>query len=133
MAYADRFRLSAHGVFVNAKREVLQLHATYAGKRWGLPGGALEPGETPPEALQRECREELGSAIEVGPLTGVYFHAAHDSHVFIFRAKLLAPRIVLSAEHSEHAYFPVDSLSEVQRVRVADCLSYDGDVRFAKF
>ena len=28
--------------------------------RWQLPGGAVDPGERPAEAMQRECREEAG-------------------------------------------------------------------------
>lgn len=31
--------------------------------RWELPGGRVEPGESEPEAVERECREELGALV----------------------------------------------------------------------
>jgi 8-oxo-dGTP diphosphatase len=33
---------------------------------WEFPGGKVEPGETEPAALVRECREELAVELEVG-------------------------------------------------------------------
>src|SRR5262249_2862476 len=35
---------------------------------WEFPGGKCEPGETPAEATLRECAEETGLAVVLGPL-----------------------------------------------------------------
>lgn len=36
--------------------------------KWEFPGGKIEPGESPEDALRREIREELSMQIKVGPL-----------------------------------------------------------------
>ena len=37
---------------------------------WSIPGGRIEPGESEPEAVLREVREETGLVVTVGPLAG---------------------------------------------------------------
>jgi 8-oxo-dGTP pyrophosphatase MutT (NUDIX family) len=40
--------------------------------RWQLPGGAVDPGERPAEAMQRECLEEAGITVEPIRIAGVF-------------------------------------------------------------
>lgn len=134
MGVHDFYRMSAHAVIVNAQHQVLLLKANYADHAWGLPGGGLDMGETIHQALLRECQEELGCAVDVAYLSGVYFHAAVCSHAFIFRCALPEnAQIQLSGEHSACRWFALDELSAVQRIRVDDCLQFDGAVRSRSF
>lgn len=134
MAFDDKFRLSSHAVIINQQGQVLLLKATYGDCAWGLPGGALEVGETIHQALVRECQEELGVAVTLHHLTGVYYHSRYQSQVFIFRVSLAEDAAIqLSAEHSDFAYINVRDLSPVQRQRVQECLDYQGVVKSAAF
>jgi 8-oxo-dGTP pyrophosphatase MutT (NUDIX family) len=40
--------------------------------RWQLPGGAVDPGERPAEAMQRECLEEAGITVVPIRIAGVF-------------------------------------------------------------
>lgn len=134
MAFEDKFRMSCHAVITDGQGRVLLLQASYGDRSWGLPGGALEPGETVHQALLRECREELGLEVSIAYLSGIYYHAAYQSQACIFRCHLPAEaRLRLSDEHLAWRYWPLAELGAVQRRRVDDCLQFDGTVRSAVF
>jgi 8-oxo-dGTP pyrophosphatase MutT (NUDIX family) len=52
-------------------RVLLAWHAGHT-DGWGTVGGAVDPGESPAEAGVREAREEIGVAIRLGRLLGVF-------------------------------------------------------------
>lgn len=129
MGFHDFYRMSSHAVILNEQHQVLLLKATYAGCAWGLPGGGLDQGETVHEALIRECQEELGCNVQIDYLSGIYYHPTVNSHAFIFRCTLLSgQQISLSDEHSEYQWFDFEQLSPVQKIRVEDCFSFEGQV-----
>jgi len=134
VAYEDTYRLSSHAVITDQNNHVLLLKASYNDLNWGLPGGALDVGETIHEALIRECREELNCDINIEYLSGVYYHSAYNSQAFIFKCALKnGAQIELSSEHTDYRYSALESLSKVQRIRVSDCLNYSGATVSAKF
>lgn len=59
---------------------------------WEFPGGKIEPGETPEQALVREIKEELDTIVEVGSLlTKVEydypeFHLSMDCYICTIRS-----------------------------------------------
>jgi ADP-ribose pyrophosphatase YjhB (NUDIX family) len=57
--------------------------------RWTFPGGFVELGEAVEEAARRETDEELGIAIELGRLVGVYSRADERVVLIVFLARAL--------------------------------------------
>lgn len=48
---------------------------------WEFPGGKIEPGESPEDALKREIFEELNSVIDVGALINVIEYDYPNFHL----------------------------------------------------
>ncbi|MBN1992938.1 MAG: NUDIX hydrolase [Anaerolineae bacterium] len=64
--WAPRQHVGAVGAVFNRAGQVLLVeHVFRPGYNWGLPGGWVERGENPADAVRRELKEELGLKVEV--------------------------------------------------------------------
>jgi 8-oxo-dGTP pyrophosphatase MutT (NUDIX family) len=134
MSFNTMYRLSVHAAIFNQNNEVLLLKQSYGDKRWGLPGGGVEVGETLYDAICRECYEELGENVEIEGLTGFYYHKEFNAQVGIFLGKLKDNyRIKLSSEHTEYKFAPLDDLGEVQKIRVENAFKYNAQIAYRAF
>ena len=68
---------------------ILCVRMNYGTKGWTTPGGRLEAGESPLDALKRKVLEETGLEVEPGALIGVYAKPTQNDVVLCFRAKIL--------------------------------------------
>ncbi|RRG18891.1 NUDIX domain-containing protein [Weissella viridescens] len=111
----------AGGILTNPQGEVLLQHRTDF-DAWGLPGGALELGESQVEACQREFKEETGLDVQVTQLLGSLSKAmqrypngdAAQCIVTFFKVEEISGALQAgNAETSELAYFSLEELPEI--------------------
>lgn len=81
---------------------------------WEFPGGKLEEGETPKEALIREIKEELDADIVVGDLIDIVEYDYPKFHLSMkcFWCELQSEHLVLN-EHEDAKWLSKDQLGTV--------------------
>jgi len=104
-----KFTASVGAIITNADEKVLLLeHILRPASGWGIPGGFLDAGEQPIDAVRRELREETG--IELENLKMFHVRTLNRHIEFLFRAESNDLAQVKSREIIGLDWFAVDKM-----------------------
>ncbi|WP_186763248.1 NUDIX domain-containing protein [Lentzea tibetensis] len=116
--------VGAGAVLLNDSGDILLVKPTYE-PRWVIPGGAMEPEETPRQTARREIREELALDRDLGTLLCVDFVLATAKRpkpgvMYLFDGGLL------STADEAAIRLPADELTDYCFVQPTDLPDYIG-------
>lgn len=103
-------RLYAGGIVSNEFNEILLIQRDDS-RTWANPGGAIEAGELPTEAVSREVEEETGLKVLPVRLVGLYYRPEQTGALlFFFRCLQRGGAIQTSAESLQVRFLPATPL-----------------------
>ena len=131
-------RAGTAAAIFNERREVL-LEKRSDNGFWGLPGGAVDIGESVAKAVVREVSEETGLLVRIKRLVGLYSDPSSytiasypDGNVVhyvvaCFECERLSGELQMSEESTDMRYFPTGALPEntllSMRIRIQDAVT----------
>ena len=100
----------------DGKRQIFTTQRGYGDFKdgWEFPGGKVEPGETPQQALKREIREELATEIKVGDYidTIEYDYLSFHLSMDCYACTVVSGKLEL-LEHENAAWLSKETLRSV--------------------
>lgn len=89
-------------------------HGKQFGGLWEFPGGKLEEGELPEQAIVRELREELAIEVEAIAVHRPYTYDGNDryTHFYPISCRQIAGEITL-LEHTESVFCDVEQIGRL--------------------
>lgn len=103
--------LGAFAALFDDSGRILCVQRGYGARSWTTPGGMVESGESPVDAVCREVLEETGWVVRVDHLIGMYSVPSKDDHAFFFRVTPLDQKAwTPNEEITAAAFFPLHAL-----------------------
>ncbi|MDP9354458.1 MAG: NUDIX domain-containing protein [Chloroflexota bacterium] len=125
------FGIGAFAVLLDRHGRVMLCHRR-DDDLWNLPGGRVEQGEAPWQAVVREVREETGLEVAVERLAGVYSKPEVNEVVFSFVCRVTGGGVTPTDEADRIEYFALDGIphncSRKQVERIRDVIEGAGEV-----
>lgn len=108
-----RFTVTAGALIFNDAGQILLLkHRFRGGSGWGLPGGFLEAGEQPLDALKRELLEEIGMEVESAEIFAARSFKKPRQVEVLFRCRANSDAKPQTMEIERAEWFSVESLPD---------------------
>ena len=99
-----KYTIGAYAVIIDKKDRILLSHRRDL-DLWNLPGGHVEKGELPTEAVIRETKEETGLKIKVKSMIGIYKKSQIDRFDFVFLGKKNGGKLKKTKAADKHRFF----------------------------
>lgn len=103
------WKMGAYAVIKDQAGRVLLIHRTDVDV-WQSPGGGVEFGEAPSEAVIREVREESGYTCKIVDLLGIDLGLRSRNVWFSYQCEITGGQATKSTESDEIEYFELDRL-----------------------
>ncbi len=104
-----KFTVSVGAVVLNDEGEILLLdHVLRPASGWGIPGGFINAGEHPQEAVKREIFEETG--LEISEVEMIWLRTLNRHIEIIFKAKGRGQAEVRSREIIQLGWFKLNEM-----------------------
>jgi 8-oxo-dGTP diphosphatase len=99
--------------------KVLLIHRNTAKRtQWEIPGGEIDPGETPEQTAVRELKEELGIVVELVRHIGTKLFEEDGKHheYHWFEAKIVKgkPHLTEPEEYDDLRHFALDEMHKIR-------------------
>ncbi len=111
-----RKTINVAAAIIKTKNQIFATQRGYGPLKdgWEFPGGKIEEGETPEQALIREIKEELDTEIEIGELVDIVEYDYPDFHLTMhcFMCTIKSGDLVLK-EHEAAKWLTKETLYSV--------------------